>query len=159
MLYANGTVAEGDEIRFEVEIREESIGSGKSLILEEMAYRIAGRRFGMRRVPGRMDYDLFARGSDFDIPRLTEEADPDLRPFKVSQLSHTGRTRNPKGAASSSSISNTNWNCSWKICTTLALSAPIRIASIAGRVGNPATWVEPVNPWWMRYYRLGNGER
>ena len=80
--YANGTVAEGDDIGFEVETREESIGSGKSLILEGMAYRIAGRRFGMRRVPGRMDYDLFARGSDFDIPRLTEEADPDLRPFK-----------------------------------------------------------------------------
>ena len=80
--YANGTVAEGDDIGFEVETREESIGSGKSLILEGMAYRIAGRRFGMRRVPGRMDYDLFARGADFDLSHRTDEANDYLRPSK-----------------------------------------------------------------------------
>ena len=74
--YSNGTVAKGDDIGFEVEIREESIGSGKSMILERIAYRIAdGRRFGIQRLPGRMDYDLFARGSDFDISHRASEDD------------------------------------------------------------------------------------
>ena len=80
--YSNGTVAEGDEIGFEVETGEGSIGSGKSLILEEMAYQIAGRRFGMRRVPGLMDYDLFVSGSNINISRRTGESNHNLRPFK-----------------------------------------------------------------------------
>ena len=73
--YAKGTVAEGDEIGFQVEIREENIGSGKSLILEEMAYRINNRRFGIQRVPGQMDYDLFAQGDNFDLSRRAKEED------------------------------------------------------------------------------------
>ncbi len=87
-LYAKGTVAEGDEIRFEVEIREESIGSGKSLILEEMSYQIAGRRFGMRRLPGRMAYDVFARGADFDLSHRTGEANHYIRPSKFHEFPH-----------------------------------------------------------------------
>ena len=74
--YTYEIIDEGDDIGFEVEIRERNIGSGKSLIFEEMAYRIAdGRRFGMQRVPGQTDYDLFARGPDFDISRRVKKDD------------------------------------------------------------------------------------
>ena len=71
--YISGTVAEGDEIGLEVESREDSIGSGRLLVLEKMTYRIEDRRFGMQRVPGRMAYDLFVRGTDLDISDRTEE--------------------------------------------------------------------------------------
>ena len=80
--YTKGTVTVGDNIGFEVEIREESIGSGKSLVLEEMAYRIDDWRFGMQRVPGRMAYDVFARGTDLDHSYRGKEADYDGRSFK-----------------------------------------------------------------------------
>lgn len=74
--YTYEIIDESDDIGFEVEIREENIGSGKSLIFEEMAYRIAdGRRFGMQRVPGQMDYNLFARGPDFDLSRQAKKDD------------------------------------------------------------------------------------
>ena len=68
-------VTYGDDLGFEVELRQESIGSGKSMVLEEMAYRIAGRQFGMRRLRGRTAYDLFARGSNIDLSRVTEGED------------------------------------------------------------------------------------
>lgn len=74
--YTYEIIDESDDIGFEVEIREENIGSGKSLIFEEMAYRIAdGRRFGMQRVPGQMEYNLFARGPDFDLYRHAKKDD------------------------------------------------------------------------------------
>ena len=68
--YADGTVAEGAEIGFEIAIREESIGSGKSLLLERMTYRLTDdRRFGIRRIaPQTGDgYELFARRSNSDL--------------------------------------------------------------------------------------------
>ena len=74
--YTKGTVAVGDDIGFEVEIREENIDSRKWLILEEMTYRISkGRSFGIRRVPGQIDYDLFARGADISLSRRAKEDD------------------------------------------------------------------------------------
>ena len=73
--YAHSVIAFGDDLGFEVELRQESIGPGKSMVLEKMTYRIAGRQFGMRRLPGRMAYDLFARGSDIDFSGVTESAD------------------------------------------------------------------------------------
>ena len=79
--YSNGTVAEDENIEFEAEINEGSIGSGKSLLLEEMAYRIAdGRRFGIRRIPDQMDYDVFVGGSN--IKRHDGESNHNRRPFK-----------------------------------------------------------------------------
>ncbi len=81
--YSGGTVLQHNNIGFEIETKEESIGSGKSLILEEMAYRVAdGRRFGMRRVPGRMAYDVFALGTDLDRTFRGKEAEYAGRPFK-----------------------------------------------------------------------------
>ena len=69
-VYASGTVAEGDRIGFEVEVREERIGSGKSPMLERMAYRLTDdRRFGMRRLPSPIgyNYELFARQSNSNL--------------------------------------------------------------------------------------------
>lgn len=80
--YTKGTVTTSDSIGFEVEIREESIGSGKSLVLEEMAYQIADWRFGMQRVPGQMAYDVFTQGASSDRSRRVKVEDYNLRPFK-----------------------------------------------------------------------------
>ena len=80
--YTKGAVTTSDNIGFEVEIREESIGSGKLLVLEEMAYRIADWGFGMQRVPGQMAYDVFCRGIDSDISYPGKEVDYDRRSFK-----------------------------------------------------------------------------
>ena len=85
--YAGGTVAEGDKIGFEAEIREESIGSGKSLLLEEMSYRLTDdRRFGMTRIPSLMgyDYELFARrsNSNFSDPIHLWEPEHERHPLK-----------------------------------------------------------------------------
>ena len=55
---AKGGIAIGSDIGFEVESREGNLGSGKSLILEEMAYLIAGQRVGMLLNPSRSDYFL-----------------------------------------------------------------------------------------------------
>ena len=74
--YTYEIVDKDEEIGFEVEIREENIGSGKLLKVEEMAYRITdGRRFGMQRVPGQIDYDLFAHGADFNRSRRAKKDD------------------------------------------------------------------------------------
>ena len=80
--YSGGAVLQHDNIVFEIETREESIGSGKSLVLEEMAYRIDERRFGMRRVPDRMTYNLFAQGPDFNISHHTRKTNYNLRQSK-----------------------------------------------------------------------------
>ena len=53
-----GIIFEGSDIGFEVKSREGDIGTGKSLILEEMAYLIADQRVGMLHYPGQSDYFL-----------------------------------------------------------------------------------------------------
>ena len=70
--YGQSVVANGDDVAFEVELKQFSMGSRKSMELEEMAYRIAGRQFGLRRLPRWMEYELYARGSDIDFSRVTE---------------------------------------------------------------------------------------
>ena len=74
--YAGGTVAQGENIEFEVRARANHIGLGHSLILEEMAYSVAGRRFEVRRrQTGHVDYDMFVSGSDVAISRRSTDAD------------------------------------------------------------------------------------
>ena len=85
-VYTKETVTAGDNIGFEVEIREESIGSGKLLILEEIAYGVGDWRFGIQRVPGRMTYDVFTHGADSDLSRRVKEEDYTLRSFKFHDL-------------------------------------------------------------------------
>ena len=81
--YSSGEIATGDEVGFEVEAREGAMDSGKALLLEKMAYRIADRqRIGMRRLTGQMAYSLYADGSDFNFSHETEEDKYHLRPFK-----------------------------------------------------------------------------
>ena len=74
--YSGGDVAEGDEVRFEVECREESARSksGRSVAVEEMAYRVAGMQFGMRRISDQTDYELFARGPGVNTVLRQNEA-------------------------------------------------------------------------------------
>ena len=75
-IYGGGTIAEGDDIGFEVDSREEPTDSGRSLILKEMVYRVAGRQFGLRRSPiGLMNYDMFIRGSNSEFSRQGTEGD------------------------------------------------------------------------------------
>ena len=62
--FGNGTVDEGDAIGFEVELRQGNTVVGTPLALEEMAYRIGeSRRLGMRPLPSKTMYQLFADGS------------------------------------------------------------------------------------------------
>ena len=90
--YTNGTIAEGDEIGFEVEIGEKHIRSEKSLMLEEMAYRIAdGRQFGMQRLPNRTGYALFARGPNIDFSHYAEESNRYGRSFKFHDFPYWAR--------------------------------------------------------------------
>ena len=85
--YADGSVAKGDKIGFEVEIREKSIGSGESLLLEGMAYLLTDdRRFGMTHIPSLIgyDYELFARQSNSNLsaPIHLWEPERERRPLK-----------------------------------------------------------------------------
>ena len=69
--YGGGTVVEGDEVVLQVGVRDESSGSGESLVLEEMAYQVSnGRRFGMRLLSDRLEYDVSARGPGFDFSQV-----------------------------------------------------------------------------------------
>ena len=82
-VYGSGGVSEEDCLGFEVEVGEESSGSGKSLMLKEMNYRIAdGRLFGLRRQPGRTAYDVHVRGPDFNFSRYVENPERYRRPSK-----------------------------------------------------------------------------
>ena len=93
-VYSSGVVREGEDIGFEVEIGEISVGAGESLMLEEMAYQIpGGRRFGMRRLRDSMTYDLFAHGPDFDISQRAERGSHHLRPSKFHDFPY-GADRN-----------------------------------------------------------------
>ena len=78
--HPGSVVEEGDNIGFEVELREKIVGSEKSMVLEEMSYRVAGRQFGMRHIRDHTVYDLFAHGSDVDFLRLTGGGYRNLRP-------------------------------------------------------------------------------
>ncbi len=71
--YSGGKVTEGDELRFEVAFREESDRSGKSVVVEEMIYRVAGMQFGMRRIPDPVGYELFAGGPVVNIARRSNK--------------------------------------------------------------------------------------
>ena len=65
--YGGGSVASGDESGLEMEVGETSSGSGKTLALEEILYRIAdGRQFGLRRTSDDMTYMLSPVGLTFD---------------------------------------------------------------------------------------------
>ena len=86
--YAGGRVAVGDEIEFEVALRGESINAGGSLTLEEGVYRIAGRRIGMRRLPDRMDYDLFVSGSGISFSRYAGDFNRYSHPTKFHDFPH-----------------------------------------------------------------------
>ena len=82
-VYGSGSVLEEDYLEFEVEVGEESGGSGKSLITKEMNYRIAdGRLFGLRRQPGRTAYDVNVRGPDINYSRRVGTRDRNHRPSK-----------------------------------------------------------------------------
>lgn len=72
-VYVKGTVAEGDEIGFEVETKQKKSQSANSVVLENMVYRIANRIFGMRLLPDQEGYDLFACGLNFNISRQIDE--------------------------------------------------------------------------------------
>ena len=69
MEYGDGIVAPGDDIGFDVQIREERNASGRFPIVKEMSYRIPGRRrLGMRRLPLGTAYKLFASGFQAALP-------------------------------------------------------------------------------------------
>ena len=76
--YAKGVVSEGDEVRFEVESREENTSPGKALVVEEMVYRVEGRQFGIRRIPAQADYEVFASGPGFNMSRRPDEVERNL---------------------------------------------------------------------------------
>ena len=80
--YGAGTVSEGYEVGFEVIIEEESYGVGKTLMAKEMTYWVPdGRRFGVRRIPGRQGYSLFPIELTFEMTNPTGEAHR-FPPFK-----------------------------------------------------------------------------
>ena len=81
--YGGGTITEGEDIGFAVDLREERTDSGKSLMLEEMVYRVAGRQFGVqRRQLGKMNYEMFIRGPDVRISRHSPEDNYFLGPHR-----------------------------------------------------------------------------
>ena len=81
--YGGGTIAEGEDIGFVVDLREERTDSGRSLMLEEMVYRVAGRQFGVqRRQLGEMSYEMFVRGSGVKISRHSTEDNYFLGPHR-----------------------------------------------------------------------------
>ncbi len=85
--FGSGTIVEGDAIGFEVELRQESTVVGTPLVLEEMAYRIGdGRRLGMRPLPNKPMYQLFAdRSGDSNFLRSYAAGDV-LRPSKFHRF-------------------------------------------------------------------------
>ena len=62
--FAGGSVAEGDEVVFEVTSREIESESRRHLVLEEMSYEVAGTKFGMRRDSGRESGELISKDSN-----------------------------------------------------------------------------------------------
>ena len=79
--YGGGAIAEGDDVGFEVNSREDHTDLGRQLILEEMTYRVAGRRFGLRLGSiGGVNYEMFIRGSQLETSRRSTEDDYLLGP-------------------------------------------------------------------------------
>ena len=60
------SVVESSHIGFEVTSREEKVRSKKSLIVDEMSYRVGPVTFGMRR-KSKSKYEIFADGTDFEF--------------------------------------------------------------------------------------------
>ena len=73
--YQEGSVSSGDDLGFEVDVRERNIESGRWLMVGETMYTAADREFGFRRLTGQSGYDLFARGSNVDFSRKMGESD------------------------------------------------------------------------------------
>ena len=79
--FGSGAMDEGDDIRFDVALQEQSIDSVKSLMLEEMSYQITGnRRFGLRRIPSRRAHEAFACGPSFQTNISADRYSTGLRP-------------------------------------------------------------------------------
>lgn len=77
----NRRVVRSSRIGFEVTSREEKARSKKSLIVDEMSYRVGRVVFGMRRNP-KLKYDLFTDGEDFKFVRNRGRAWPPPPPVK-----------------------------------------------------------------------------
>ena len=78
--YDGGAMDEGDDIRFDVALHEQSVDSRKSLMLEEMSYQITGgRRFGLRRIPFRRAYEPFVCGPGFQTDISVDKYNIGLR--------------------------------------------------------------------------------
>ena len=74
--YGGGNVSEGDDFGFEVDSREERTDSGRSTVLEEMVYRVAGGHFRLQRSPSdRVNYEMFIRVADSEYSRHSTEDD------------------------------------------------------------------------------------
>ena len=76
--FASGVVSEGDELRFEVESREEGTGPRRALAVQEMVYRVAEAQFGIRRISDQTEYELFASGPGINISNRPERSDRNL---------------------------------------------------------------------------------
>ncbi len=74
-------------IGFEVASREATNQSGKSLIVDEMAYRVGDKVFGMRR-NAEAKYDLFSEGSKFEFARSRGRAWPLPHPDQYYGFPH-----------------------------------------------------------------------
>lgn len=81
-MFGSRAVAEGDQIGFEVQACKQEVGSATSLGLKQMAYVIGRRRFGIRRIPSQIDYELFPSISESVSIRHKPNAYSYHRPFK-----------------------------------------------------------------------------
>ena len=75
-------VAENDFMGFEVASREVVRGSRKTLVVDQMSYRVGDAVFGMRRRRSQQRYDLFCEGVDFEFARSVGRPKRSASPVK-----------------------------------------------------------------------------
>ncbi|MCY4435728.1 MAG: DUF3696 domain-containing protein [Chloroflexi bacterium] len=86
-VYKGGFVSEGEEIGFSVEVRENTIDSKRSLLLEEMEYQLAdSRSFGMKKKDGEFAYRVYERGKNLDLAESTWTPDRYSRQSKFCEF-------------------------------------------------------------------------
>ena len=91
--FGSGSVEFDEAIRFEFEIKERGTSVEQALTLEWMNYAVAGRRFGMRHIPIRQAYRVFASGEGADLSRIAryvrrrrQDGLSALRPWKFYEF-------------------------------------------------------------------------